>query len=73
MGDAEWIECKKRSEVWKYFLIDKNDKHRVKCKKCPTILKYLSSTTSMYSGTSGRETDTARVRSSAPYYMPQPI
>ena len=38
MGDAEWVECKKRSEVWKHFLIDKKNKNKVKCKKCPTDL-----------------------------------
>ena len=48
LEDAVWIECKKRSEVWKHFLIDKNNKCGVKCKKCPTILAYTSSTTNMW-------------------------
>ena len=48
-GGIEWIECKKRSDVWKYFLIDKKHKDRVKCKKCPTILyNFKSATTNMW-------------------------
>ena len=34
-GGIEWTECKKRSDVWKHFLIDKNKKDKLKCKKCP--------------------------------------
>ena len=52
MGDyhtpSQWVQCEKRSDVWKHFLIDKNNKKRVKCKKCPMILEYVSSTTNMW-------------------------
>ena len=48
-GGIEWIECKKRSDVWKHLLIDKNKKDEVKCKKCPTIIyNYKSATTNMW-------------------------
>ena len=43
----DWIRCKKRSKAWNYFLIDKQKRDRVKCKKCPTILRYSSSTSDM--------------------------
>ena len=44
----QWVQCEKRSDVWKHFLIDKNNKTRVKCKKFPIILEYVSSTTNMW-------------------------
>ena len=48
-GGIDWTECKKRSDVWKHFLIDKNKKDKVKCKKCPTIIyNYKSATTNMW-------------------------
>ena len=49
MGDSEWTECKKRSDIWKYFLLDNKHKDKVKCKKCETVLfNYKSSTTDMW-------------------------
>ena len=45
-SDAEWTQCKKRSDVWKHFLIDKS-KNRVKCKKCQHIQANHSSTSNM--------------------------
>ena len=49
MGDTEWTECKKRSDIWKYFLLDNKHKDKVKCKKCSTVLyNYKSSTTDMW-------------------------
>ena len=45
----DWIGCKKSSKAWNYFLIDKQKRDRVKCKKCPTILRYSSSTSGMLS------------------------
>ena len=33
-GGIEWIECKKRSDVWKHFLIDKKHKHMSCCQCC---------------------------------------
>lgn len=51
MGRADLDDCTKRSEVWKHFRIEQNNKHRVvkcKVKMCPTILKYASSTTNMW-------------------------
>ena len=49
MGDTEWTECKKRSDIWKYFLLDNKHKDKVKCKKCSTVLyNYKSATTNMW-------------------------
>jgi len=45
--DAEWIECKKRSVVWKHFLIDKKSNKRVKCKNCLITQDFTSGTTNM--------------------------
>ena len=49
MGDTEWTECKKRSDIWKYFLLDNKHKDKVKCKKCSKVLyNYKSATTNMW-------------------------
>ena len=49
MEDSEWTECKKRSDIWKYYLLDNKHKDKVKCKKCSTVLyNYKSATTSMW-------------------------
>ena len=48
MADSVWIEAKKRSEVWKHFWIKKDAGNQVKCKSCPTILEFSSSTTNMW-------------------------
>jgi len=45
--DAEWIECKKRSVVWKHFLIDKTSRVKVKCKRCLITQDFISGTTNM--------------------------
>ena len=47
MGDFESVACKKRSEVWKYFLIDNKSKKKVKCKKSPIIQDFTSCPTNM--------------------------
>ena len=46
IGYVEWVQCNKRSEVWKYFLIDKKNKDRVKCKKCQHTMAHLHTSTS---------------------------
>ena len=47
-NEKGWIGCKKRSKVWNHFLLDELKRNRVKCKRCPIILDYLSATTKMW-------------------------
>ena len=47
-NEKEWIGCKKRSKVWSHFLLDKLKRNRVKCKRCPITLEYISSTSNMW-------------------------
>ena len=47
-NEKGWIGCKKRSRVWNHFLLDELKRNRVKCKRCPIILDYISATTNMW-------------------------
>ena len=48
MADTVWVKANKRSEVWNYFWIKKEGGKQVKCKSCPAILEFSSSTTNMW-------------------------